>query len=141
MNRKEWNKSHKVCPECGNNEIRETLAGVIERNGVYFDDKNKAWCEKCGWQGMRHELKPDPDELHEIKTIREKKEVNTFENKDGVVYVSVPDTLSVLKNMQNAITAKLPHQSTIDYTNSIFKEINSTIAKMESIHRNKKNKK
>ncbi len=135
MNKKDWSKAHKACPKCLNTEIRETLAGVFEVNGVYFDDKNKAWCDKCGWQGMRLELKPDPDQLHETKVAREEKAVNTFEDENGIIYVSIPDTLDVLKTMKEAITAKLPHQSTIDYTNSIFKEINSTIAKMESYHR------
>lgn len=136
MNRKDWSSAHKACPKCLNIKIRETLVGVPEVDGIYFDDKNKAWCDACGWQGMVMDLKANPDELHEVKAIQEEKAVNTFEDEKGIIYVSIPDTLDVLKTMQNAITAKLPHQSTIDYTNGIFKEINSTIAKMEAFHRN-----
>ena len=136
MNREDWSKAHKACPECGNVKVRVTLASVPEMNGVYHDETNKAYCEACGWQGMRYELKPDPDELHEVKSLQEEKQVSTFEDENGMVYVSVPDILNVLNSMKNAITAKLPHQSTIDYTNTLFKEINSTIVKVESQHRN-----
>ena len=59
MDRNEFEEFHRYCPNCGSEDVEVTTIGIMELDGEYDDDRNKARCG-CGWFGMRYELREKP---------------------------------------------------------------------------------
>jgi hypothetical protein len=63
ITREQFYKEHQACPKCGNTELAQTLAGVIQRDDKdYVDNVNRAMCDTefggCGWSGKVIDLVP-----------------------------------------------------------------------------------
>ena len=55
----EYTRKHARCPVCGGDNYLTTTAGIGIECGALCD-KNRVWCEDCGWKGIGHELTPIP---------------------------------------------------------------------------------
>ena len=60
MNTENINKAyyylHRYCPNCGNDELETTCIGIIFNSLATAKDTNRAYCYKCGWSGIVHDL-------------------------------------------------------------------------------------
>lgn len=55
--KRSFHLKHKRCPNCGNDQIRSTILGIVEYNNKdYYDDHNVGECIKCGWKGTVNKL-------------------------------------------------------------------------------------
>lgn len=51
---KEYDETHVACPECGSINVGCHTAPSF--TAFPDQDTNKAWCLKCKWQGIVHDL-------------------------------------------------------------------------------------
>jgi superfamily II helicase len=52
----EYHEKHKYCPNCGDNNYEQTLAGYVMGNNGNIKDENRCICHSCGWKGIVDEL-------------------------------------------------------------------------------------
>lgn len=73
ITRDQFNRLHKVCPACGNDQLRITLIGYIQKVGRDYEDHNKVWCEKdsqgCGWKGTCMDLIPSKNDIKNKQNV------------------------------------------------------------------------
>lgn len=55
---KQYNKDHKVCPQCGSTHYSMTFVGypLYMNNKEAYKDENSVECVKCGFKGIAHDL-------------------------------------------------------------------------------------
>ena len=59
----EYQKQHRVCPNCGSRNYTMTLVGYIfdETHPEDYKDENVCCCNNCGWRGIVHDLVPEKE--------------------------------------------------------------------------------
>jgi len=129
MNRQEWDKAHKSCPECKMTKISQTLVNVPEIDGHYHDELNTALCRNCGWNGKVSQLVPEPETAEPVNhaTLR------TIDHEENS-YVCIKDFTATIENFNQNICSKLTDESVKTYTKSIMGEITSMLASLDMQH-------
>src|SRR5688572_25837600 len=56
-----YHREHAACPQCGSDSFEQTCMGfIIDKNHPErYQDRNRATCMDCGWEGIVHELVPE----------------------------------------------------------------------------------
>ena len=54
--KEEYYRQHARCPRCGHDEIERTCIGIMAADWTQVEDQNAAYCPKCQWCGIVHDL-------------------------------------------------------------------------------------
>ena len=85
-NTQEYRDAHKHCPSCSGTDIESTTVGVIGDK-----DTNRAYCHGCDWEGIVHDLTPEPPPYKKRVSYQFEIRNEFFEIEEGDTFLEISE--------------------------------------------------